>query len=52
LKNVTVVLEAGADKEHRLSFRISAILMVEPIREPVTFDTYFDSIRKEYVVSQ
>ena len=52
LKNLNVALETGADKDRRLSFRISAMLVVDPIREPVTFDTYFDSIRKEYVVSQ
>lgn len=51
LKNVKVDLETGDKKERNLSFRISAVLVVDPIREPVTFDTYFDSIRKEYVVS-
>ena len=51
LKNVKVDLETGSKKERNLSFRISAILVVDPIREPVAFDTYFDSIRKEYVVS-
>jgi type VI secretion system protein ImpF len=51
LKNVKVDLETGTKKERNLSFRISAMLVVDPIREPVAFDTYFDSIRKEYVVS-
>ncbi|MCB2147268.1 MAG: type VI secretion system baseplate subunit TssE [Deltaproteobacteria bacterium] len=51
LKNVKVDLETGDKKERNLSFRISAMLVVDPIREPVTFDTFFDSIRKEYVVS-
>ncbi|WP_319410082.1 type VI secretion system baseplate subunit TssE [uncultured Desulfosarcina sp.] len=51
LKNVKVDLETGEKKERNLSFRISAMLVVDPIREPVTFDTFFDSIRKEYVVS-
>lgn len=51
LKNVKIAVETGSQKERNLSFRISAMLVVDPIREPVTFDTYFDSIRKEYVVS-
>jgi type VI secretion system protein ImpF len=50
LKNVKVMLETGDPKERNLSFQISAILVVDPIREPVTFDTYFDATRKEYVV--
>jgi type VI secretion system protein ImpF len=51
LKNVKVALGTGGQKERNLSFRISALLVVDPIREPVAFDTFFDSIRKEYVVS-
>ncbi|BBO81513.1 hypothetical protein DSCO28_20790 [Desulfosarcina ovata subsp. sediminis] len=51
LKNVKVAFETSNEHERRLSFRISAILVVDPIREPVTFDTYFDSARKEYVIS-
>lgn len=51
LRNVKVDLETGSNKERNLSFRISAMLVVDPFREPVTFDTYFDSIRKEYVVA-
>lgn len=51
LRNVKVIVETGSQKERNLNFRISAMLVVDPIREPVTFNTYFDSIRKEYVVS-
>jgi type VI secretion system protein ImpF len=51
LKNVKVAVETGSKKERNLSFRISAMLVVDPIREPVTLDTYFDTVRKEYVVS-
>lgn len=51
LQNVKVELETGSKKERNLSFHISALLVVDPIREPVAFDTFFDSIRKEYVVS-
>lgn len=51
LKNVKVALGTGGQKERNLSFHISAMLVVDPIREQVAFDTFFDSIRKEYVVS-
>jgi hypothetical protein len=27
-------------------------LVVEPVAEPVTFDTYFDANRGEYVISK
>lgn len=51
LRDVKVVLGTSGQKERNLSFHISAVLVVDPIREPVAFDTFFDSIRKEYVVS-
>lgn len=52
LKNVTVQLETSAHSERNLRFRITAMLVVEPIAEPVTFDTYFDSNRGEYVIAR
>ena len=52
LKNVKVMLETGDQKERKLSFHISGMLVVDPIREPVAFDTFFDPVRKEYVVSE
>jgi len=51
LQHVKVALETGDRRERKLSFQISAVLVVDPIREPVAFDTYFDAMRKEYVVS-
>ena len=51
LQRVKVMLETSEKHGSRLSFRVSALLVVDPIREPVTFDTYFDSTRKEYVIS-
>jgi len=52
LKNVTVQLVTGDESERKLSFRVSGLLVVDPIREPVTFDTIFDPSRKEYVISR
>ena len=51
LKNVTVYLEIPAQNERNLMFRITGLLVIEPITEPVTFDTYFDVNRGEYVIS-
>ena len=48
LRNVKVRLEKSEAKERNLSFRISALLVVDPIKEPVTFDTYYDASRGEY----
>ena len=50
LKNVTVQIEAAGQNERDLRFRITAILVIEPITEPVIFDTYFDVSRGEYKI--
>jgi len=52
LKNVKVNLEMAAQNERNLRFRITALLVVDPVTEPVTFDTYFDVSRGEYVISR
>ena len=52
LKNVTVHLETSAQNERNLRFRITGLLVIEPINEPVTFDTYYDINRSEYVISE
>jgi len=52
LRNVTVQLEMSNQKERNLRFRITALLVVEPMAEPVTFDTYFDVSRSEYRISR
>jgi type VI secretion system protein ImpF len=52
LRNVTVHLEAPGPNERVLKFRISALLVIDPVAEPVTFDTYFDVNRGEYIISK
>jgi type VI secretion system protein ImpF len=52
LKNVTVQIEAPSQNARDLRFRITAILVVEPITEPVIFDTYFDVSRGEYRIEK
>jgi type VI secretion system protein ImpF len=51
LRNVTVHVETTADNDRSLRFRINGLLIVEPEAEPVTFDTYFDVNRSQYVIS-
>ncbi|SPD72830.1 Type VI secretion system lysozyme-related protein [uncultured Desulfobacterium sp.] len=52
LKNVNVRLEDDPEKGRNLRFRISGLLVIEPETEPVSFDTYFDSNRGEYVIQK
>ena len=52
LKNVIVHLETPTEKERNLRFRISGLLVVEPVAQPVSFDTYFDVNRGQYVISR
>jgi type VI secretion system protein ImpF len=51
LRNVTVKLEAFDREDRNLRFRITAMLVVDPVEEPVTFDTFFDLNRGEYKIT-
>ncbi len=51
LKNVIVAFDGGSKTGRDLVFRIQALLVINPISEPVSFDTYFDINRSEYVIS-
>jgi type VI secretion system protein ImpF len=52
LKNVTVHLEKPTQNERSLKFRITALLVIDPISEPITFDTYFDANRSQFTISK
>jgi type VI secretion system protein ImpF len=52
LKNLTVILETPTQNERNLRFRITGLLVVEPVTEPVAFDTCFNINRGEYVISK
>ena len=52
LKNVNVQIEALGQNARNLRFRISAMLVMDPIAEPVIFDTYFDVSRGEYKIQK
>jgi len=51
LRNVSVQFEAPHPNERNLRFRIIGMLVVDPIREPVTFDTLFDINRSQVTIS-
>jgi type VI secretion system protein ImpF len=51
LRNVRVHLETTTHHQRQLRFHVTAMLVVEPINEPVSFDTYFDVNRSECVIS-
>lgn len=51
LRNVAVRLDASVQRERVFSFRITGVLVVEPLSEPVVFDSYYDARRGNYVVS-
>lgn len=50
LKNVAVHIDSRVISSRELGFRITAILVVDPIKEPVTFDTSFDLNRSNYSI--
>jgi type VI secretion system protein ImpF len=52
LRNVSVRLDTSAGNERTLRFRISALLVVDPVTTPVTFDTSFDINRSDYFISR
>lgn len=51
LKNVTIRMDSARQDERAFGFRITGMLVVEPLSEPVVFDTYFDVNRSEYVIT-
>ncbi len=48
LQNVTVRIENATQDERNIRFKINALLVVDPLTEPVAFDTYFDVNKGEY----
>jgi type VI secretion system protein ImpF len=52
LMNVKVKIEMSDKMDQKICFRISGILHVEPLSEPVTFDTYFDINKGNYSIAR
>jgi type VI secretion system protein ImpF len=50
LRNVTVRFDNSVKNERNLRFKISALLVVDPVAERVTFDTLLDVNRSQYSV--
>jgi type VI secretion system protein ImpF len=50
LRNVTVQIEAPTEEIRSIRLRINALLVLDPVAEPVTFDTYFDINKGEYTI--
>ena len=50
LENVIVTLVPVDDAEQKLKFRIDARLRVEPVPEPVAFDTVLQTVNNQYRV--
>jgi type VI secretion system protein ImpF len=50
LNSVIVTLIEGNQLDRRLDFRIDAILEVEPVREPVSFDSILELTTKVFAV--
>jgi len=50
ITNVMVISETDAHDYRTLGFRITGLLMVDPMPEPITFDTRFDINKGEYTI--
>jgi type VI secretion system protein ImpF len=51
LKNIKVKIENSDKTEQKIRFRITGVLHMEPLLEPVTFDTYFDINKGNYAIA-
>lgn len=53
LQNVVVQIEQSKDKTNRsLKFKITGMLVLDPLSQPIQFDTYFDINKSQYVISE
>ncbi|MCB2181947.1 MAG: type VI secretion system baseplate subunit TssE [Desulfobulbaceae bacterium] len=52
LKNITVHIDSPASGSRELKFRITGVLVVDPISEPVVFDTKYDLNRSNYSITK
>lgn len=52
LRNVSIRIDAAETIDRSLRFRIHALLVADPLTEPITFDTYLDINRGEFVIAR
>jgi type VI secretion system protein ImpF len=50
LRNLVIRFDTSGENERNLRFRITALLVVTPLTEPITFDTYLDINRGEFII--
>ncbi|MBT8340224.1 MAG: type VI secretion system baseplate subunit TssE [Desulfatitalea sp.] len=50
LKNTEVTFNPEEGSHHNLCFAVTATLHADPVREPITFDTWFSAGRGEYKI--
>jgi type VI secretion system protein ImpF len=50
LKNVTVGIDAPTEGDMTVRFKITGLLVLDPIAEPIAFDTLLDITRSEYTI--
>ena len=52
LQNVEIQLDDNSDNKQNIRFTIHARLVIEPVDEPIIFNTYFDSIKQKFVIAE
>lgn len=53
LQNVVIRMMPPADNSDRsLKFKITGMLVLDPLKQPIQFDTYFDVNKSQYVISE
>jgi type VI secretion system protein ImpF len=52
LKKIRVEFEVAGENARSLRFRISGVISVSKVREPVSFDTYLDVNRGQFLISK
>jgi type VI secretion system protein ImpF len=53
LQNVVIKMEQSKDKSNRsLKFKIAGMLVLDPLSQPIQFDTYFDTNKGQYVINE
>jgi len=50
LRQASVVLEARSAKQQRLEFSISALLVIKPFQEVISFDALLHPVTQQYTV--
>jgi type VI secretion system protein ImpF len=52
LRGIAIRMEQPGEASRSLKFRISGTLVLDPLSQPIMFDTYFDVNRNQYVIAE